>query len=85
MRKNILYRLYGRIAAGLILTALFLTGCQHGSQTAQDTAEEPTVVLTGGFARNEVFKIESMSGTLPEIICRSSTRVSTERRSGRRI
>ena len=68
MRKNILYRLYGRIAAGLILTALFLTGCQHGSQTAQDTAEEPTVVLTGGFARNEVFKIESMSGTLPEIM-----------------
>lgn len=68
MRKNILYRLYGRIAAGLILTALFLTGCQHGSQTAQDAAEEPTVVLTGGFARNEVFKIESMSGTLPEIM-----------------
>ena len=28
MRKNILYRLYGRIAAGLILTALFLTGWQ---------------------------------------------------------
>ena len=68
MRKNILYRLYGRIAAGLILTALFLTGCQHGRQTAQDAAEEPTVVLTGGFARNEVFKIESMSGTLPEIM-----------------
>jgi foldase protein PrsA len=68
MRKNILYRLYGRIAAGLILTALFLTGCQHGSQTAQDAAEEPTVVLTAGFARNEVFKIESMSGTLPEIM-----------------
>ena len=68
MRKNILYRLYGRIAAGLILTALFLTGCQHGSQTPQDAAEEPTVVLTGGFARNEVFKIESMSGTLPEIM-----------------
>ena len=68
MRKNILYRLYGRIATGLILTALFLTGCQHGSQTAQDAAEEPTVVLTAGFARNEVFKIESMSGTLPEIM-----------------
>ena len=68
MRKNTLYRLYGRIATGLILAALFLTGCQHGSQTAQDAAEEPTVVLTGGFARNEVFKIESMSGTLPEIM-----------------
>lgn len=68
MRKNTLYRLYGRIVTGLILTALFLTGCQHGSQTAQDAAEEPTVVLTGGFARNEVFKIESMSGTLPEIM-----------------
>lgn len=62
MRKNILYRLYGRIAAGLILTALFLTGCQHGSQTAQDTAEEPTVVLTGGFAVTKYLKLNPCRG-----------------------
>ena len=63
MRKNSLYR---RIAVAM-LAVFLLTGCQRSGQAA-DAAEEPTVVLTGGFARNEVFKIESMSGTLPEIM-----------------
>ena len=64
MRKNSLYR---RIAMAM-LAALLLTGCQRSSEAAGDAAEEPTVVLTSGFARNEVFKIESMSGMLPEIM-----------------
>ena len=64
MRKNSLYR---RIAMA-ILAALLVTGCQRSGETTGEAAEEPTVVLTSGFARNEVFKIESMSGTLPEII-----------------
>lgn len=64
MRKNSLYR---RIAMA-ILAALLVTGCQRSGETTGEAAEEPTVVLTSGFARNEVFKIESMSGTLPEIM-----------------
>ena len=64
MGKNSLYR---RIAMAM-LAALLLTGCQRNAGADMDVAEEPTVVLTAGFARNEVFKIESMSGTLPEIM-----------------
>lgn len=64
MRKNSLYR---RIAMAM-LAALLVTGCQRSGETTGEAAEEPTVVLTSGFARNEVFKIESMSGTLPEIM-----------------
>lgn len=64
MRKISLYR---RIAMA-ILAALLVTGCQRSGETTGEAAEEPTVVLTSGFARNEVFKIESMSGTLPEIM-----------------
>ena len=64
MRKNSLYR---RIAMA-ILAALLVTGCQRSGETTGEAAEETTVVLTSGFARNEVFKIESMSGTLPEIM-----------------
>ena len=64
MGKNSLYR---RIAMAM-LAALLLTGCQRNAGADIDVAEEPTVVLTAGFARNEVFKIESMSGTLPEIM-----------------
>ena len=51
-----------------MLAALLVTGCQRSGETTGEAAEEPTVVLTSGFARNEVFKIESMSGTLPEIM-----------------
>lgn len=64
MRKNSLYR---RIAMAM-LAALLVTGCQRSGETTGEAAEEPTVVLTSGFGRNEVFKIESMSGTLPEIM-----------------
>ena len=64
MRKNSLYR---RIAMAM-LAALLVTGCQRSGETTGEAAEEPTVVLTSGFARNEVFKIESMSGTFPEIM-----------------
>ena len=63
MSKTSLHR---RIAVAM-LAVFLLTGCPRSGQAA-DAAEEPTVVLTGGFARNEVCKIESMSGTLPEIM-----------------
>ena len=49
----------------LLLMALLLTGCQGANGEA---GEETTVVLTTGFTKDEVFKIESMSGTVPEIM-----------------
>lgn len=61
MKKTV----YRRAAAGLVLLALVLSGCQKNSA---DAAQETTVVLTSGFAHDEVFKIETMSGTLPEIM-----------------
>lgn len=48
--------------AGILLFVLFLlTGCGNREP-------ELKVVLTAGFARNEIFRIETMSCTLPEIM-----------------
>lgn len=48
--------------AGILLFVLFLlAGCGNREQ-------ELKVVLTAGFARNEIFRIETMSCTLPEIM-----------------
>lgn len=48
--------------AGILLFVLFLlAGCGNREQ-------ELKVILTAGFARNEIFRIETMSCTLPEIM-----------------
>lgn len=46
-----------------LLSLLFFTGCAAGQ-----SSEGTKVVLTTGFARDEVFRIETASCTLPEIM-----------------
>lgn len=48
-----------RILILLTFLLLFVTGCR-------EKAENTKIVLTAGFQKNEVFRIESMSCTLPE-------------------
>ena len=48
----------------LMATVFFLTGCTNPLMTS----ESPQIVLTTGFKNNEIFRIENMSCTLPEIM-----------------
>lgn len=51
------------IAGMCCLTAFLMTGCADRAELAQTK-----VVLTAGFEKDEVFKLESLSGTLPELM-----------------
>ena len=50
-----------RLAAALLSVLMLLAGCGKSGSTTK-------VVLTTGFAKDEVFKIESMSCRVPEIM-----------------
>ncbi len=54
-------RFYKRIAAMALCVSVLLCGC------GKDNADTK-IVLTTGFAKNEVFRIEDMSCTVPEIM-----------------
>lgn len=55
-----------KILIQLLMTALFIvmTGCGYQDKNNKDTK----VVLTTGFAKNEVFRIEKMSCKMPEVM-----------------
>lgn len=55
MRKSL-----GKLSALLFCLVFFLTGCKSG-------AEGTKIVLTNGFDKNEVFRIETASCMLPEV------------------
>lgn len=57
-------RIYAWLLAIVCSISMLLTGCAGTSPEAQ----KKKVVLTAGFKKNEVFKIEDVSGTLPEIM-----------------
>lgn len=54
-------RFYKRLAAMALCASMLLCGC--GKEEA-----DTKIVLTTGFAKNEVFRIEDMSCTVPEIM-----------------
>lgn len=62
MNKTLIRRLCALAAAGLI----GLCGC--GAQGGSEDADTTKIVLTMGFAQDEVFRIEKLSCTLPEIM-----------------
>lgn len=61
MRKKM--KMSGRIAVAVWVFSFLLTGCADSAQLRQTK-----VVLTAGFEKDEVFKLESALGTLPEIM-----------------
>ena len=60
-RNNRMKYVVKRFAVGLLLCAtIVMAGCSNG--------ENKKVVLTTGFEKNEVFRIEDISCMLPEIM-----------------
>lgn len=56
-------KMRGRIAVACWVLSFLVTGCADSTQLRQTK-----VVLTAGFEKDEVFKLESASGTLPELM-----------------
>lgn len=52
-----------RMAVMICLTVFLMTGCADHAESGQTK-----VVLTAGFKKDEVFKLESLSGTFPELM-----------------
>lgn len=60
-KENILYRALSLVMGTVLMCGMLLTGCG-------DANEDMKVVLTTGFAKNEVFRIEDISCSKAEIM-----------------